>query len=58
MEIFVKYILPVLSILIVFVIPFIYVFLTGRFGVGVLLTWFLMIAWYTINDNTIYSVVV
>ena len=46
MGVFVKYILPILGLMIVFGIPFFYVLLTGRFGRGVGLTWFLLIVWY------------
>ena len=56
MEIFLKYIMPPLSLIIVFGIPFVYVFLTGRYGKGVLMVWFLMIAWYTILSQPVYEI--
>jgi hypothetical protein len=55
-EIFFKYILPILGLMITLGIPFVYVLLTGRFGKGIGLTWFLIVAWYFILSIPVYHV--
>ncbi|MHC4988938.1 MAG: hypothetical protein ACYTFX_10670 [Planctomycetota bacterium] len=56
MGIFLKYVLPVLGLIIYLGIPFVYVLLTGRFGKGIGLTWFLMVAWYVVLSIPISNV--
>ena len=56
MEIFLKYILPALSLIIVLGIPFVYVLLTGRFGKGIGLTWFLLVLWFIILSIPVYNI--
>ena len=56
MGIFFKYVLPVLSIVIVLVIPFVYVLYTGRFRRGVGLTWLLLIVWSVILSIPVYNI--
>ena len=46
MDIFGKYILPILGYLLVFGIPLVCVIVSGSFIRGVFWTWFLLILWY------------
>lgn len=46
MEFIGKYIIPIVGQLIVFIVPFIYVVVTGKFVKGLFRAWFLFIAYY------------
>ena len=56
MEILLKYILPILSLIVVLGIPFVYVLKTGKYGKGIGLVWFLMVAWYFILSILVYNI--
>lgn len=55
MEIFLKYVLPALSFIIVLGIPFVYVLLTGKFSRGIGLVWLLSILWFAILSIPVYD---
>lgn len=56
METFLKYVLPVLSIVITLGIPFIFVFKTQNIYKGMMLTWVLSIVWYFILSIPVYDI--
>ena len=56
MEIFLRYILPVLGIVIVAGIPFVYVVRSGKLIKGVLLTWVLLVGWMFILSILVYYI--
>jgi hypothetical protein len=56
MEFFLKHVLPIIGLVLVLGLPFVYVILSGRFVKGITLVWFLSVVWFALLSMPVYNI--